>query len=90
VGGEGQRYYYVKVFGHLPAEPINVLLQIVNIQDNPMVVKVKTNLKAVGGAATSEEVMNSGNYLNVDDKQLAEWNGGDERDDNNSKYLKNI
>jgi hypothetical protein len=89
IDGEGERFYYVKVLGHLPAEPIRVTLEIQDVSheyDNLLMAKIE----AVSAVASVEEVLDSGNYLKLDDKQLVKWNGGDEREDDDNDDLKNL
>jgi hypothetical protein len=86
--GVGQRVFYIKVFGHMPAKPIRVSLEILDESDEK--IHQLNYIEAVSGVATIEEVLESGNYMKVDDKQLLKLNGGDERDDDDEPYLKNV
>jgi hypothetical protein len=86
--GVRQRVLYVKVFGHLPTEPIKVSLEIQDRSDGRIL--QLHSIEAISGLATSEEVLESGNYLKVDEKELVKMNGGDKRMDDREDDLKNL
>jgi hypothetical protein len=84
--GEGHRALYVKVFGRISSSsPIWVTFAI----DDKSGIKHQTiNLEAVSAASSFQDVLESGDFWVVHDKQLARWNGGKEV--NEKGLLKNI
>jgi hypothetical protein len=73
---EGQRAFYVTIFGRLPADPIKITIKISDRSGRTTF--LTTTVDACCAADRLEDILESGNYLSVHDKQLAKWNGGNE------------
>jgi hypothetical protein len=86
VTGDGQRVFYVKIFGRLPADSIKITITISDRSGNTTF--LTTTVDACCATASHDDILESWNVLSVHDKQLAKWNGGNELGEHD--HLKNI